>query len=149
MIPLLAGVKAEEMHGPHRVLNALSCSSESQLIQFIEDIGRQLQIQPQSSSSYLDKVQIVKKLADAIKIHSTVANTSPQEMIYAESVCWKRKNGGREGPYCPTCYENERKEIHLIPGATKGTYDCGVCKNGFTTGEYDPRPTRRRPFSAR
>jgi hypothetical protein len=66
MIPLLAGVTAEDMRGPHRVLNALSCGSESQLIQFIEDIGRELQMQPQSSSSYLDKVQAVKKIADLI-----------------------------------------------------------------------------------
>jgi hypothetical protein len=66
MIPLLAGVTPEDMRGPHRVLNALSCSNESQLIQFVEDMGEQLQMSHQSPSSYLDKVRAVKKIADMI-----------------------------------------------------------------------------------
>jgi hypothetical protein len=136
MIPLLVGVTPEEMHGPHRLLNALSCSSESQLIQFVEDIGRDLQIQPQSSSSYLDKVRAVKKLADATKTQS-VGTASTQKMVYQESVCWKTENGKREGPYCPNCYEHQGKEIHLTPGGNKGTFRCGICKNTFRTNEYD------------
>ena len=64
-------------------------------------------------------------------------------MVFEESVRWKRKNGQREGPYCPHCYEDKTKELHLTPGATRGTYRCGVCQNSFTTNEYDPRPIRR------
>lgn len=148
MIPLLAGVTPEEMRGPHRVLNALSCSSESQLIQFIEDAGRELEIEPQSSSSYLDKVRSVKNLSDAVETHF-VGSTPSQEMVHQESVYWKMKNGKREGPYCPNCYDAEGKEIHLNPGATKGTYGCGTCQNSFRTNECNPRPGRRRPFSSR
>jgi TIR domain len=148
MIPLLAGVTPEEMRGPHRVLNALSCSSESQLIQFVEDAGRELKIEPQSSSSYLDKVRSVKTLSDAVETR-LVGSAPSQEMVHEESVYWKMKNGKREGPYCPNCYDAEGKEIHLNPGATKGTYGCGTCQNSFRTNEYNPRPARRRPFSSR
>jgi hypothetical protein len=52
-------------------------------------------------------------------------------MVFEDSLCWKRKNGEREGPYCPNCYDDKKKEIHLTPGATKGTYSCGICQNGF------------------
>jgi hypothetical protein len=148
MIPLLAGVTPEEMRGPHRVLNALSCSNESQLIQFVEDTGRELRIDPQSSSSYLDKVRNVKKLSESIETRS-VGNGSTQEMIYEESVYWKTKNGKRDGPYCPNCYDDESKVVHLNPGATKGTYGCGACRNSFRTNEYNSGPSRRRPFSSR
>jgi hypothetical protein len=148
MIPLLAGVKPEDMRGPHRVLNALSCSNESQLIQFIEDTGKELEIQPQSSASYLDKVRNVKKLSDAVENRS-IRSASAPEMVYEESVYWKMENGKREGPYCPNCYDNKHQTIHLNPGATKGTYGCGTCGNGFHINEYTPRPTRRRPFSSR
>jgi len=72
-----------------------------------------------------------------------------EELIFEESVYWKRKNGAREGPYCPVCYDDKHKAIHLNPGATKGTYGCGACRNSFRTNEYDPRPHRRRPFSSR
>lgn len=132
MIPLLAGVTPEEMRGPHRVLNALSCSNESQLIQFIEDTGRELKIEPQSSSSYLDKVRNVKKLADAVGTR-LAGNASTQKMVYEESVYWKMKNGEREGPYCPNCYDDKAKVVHLNPGATRGVYGCGVCQNSFST----------------
>ncbi len=95
---------------------------------------------------------VVRKIVDAVAVSFTaVAQTSAQEeMIFEESVYWKRKDGGpRDGPYCPVCYEDKHKTIHLSPGATKGTYSCGVCKNTFTTKEYDPRPVRRRGFSRR
>ena len=148
MIPLLAGVTPEEMRGPHRVLNALSCGSESQLIQFIEDTGRELRIGPQSSSSYLDKVRNVKKLADNAGTYPA-GNASEQQLVYEESVYWKMKNGDREGPYCPNCYDDKGKMVHLSPGATKGTYGCGACQNSFRTNEFNARSVRRRPFSSR
>jgi hypothetical protein len=94
---------------------------------------------------------VVKKILDAAAVVSTrVAQPAARElMVFEESVYWKRKNGEREGPYCPNCYDDRHKEIHLTRGATKGTYSCGVCRNAFTTDEYDPRPARRRPFSSR
>ena len=136
MIPLFAGVSPEDMRGPQRVLNGLSCRSESQLIQFIEDAGRQLGITPQSSSSYLDKVRAVKTLAETIKTQMPQSSTS--DMVYEESVYWKKSNGTREGPYCPVCYDDKQKAIHLNPGATRGTA-------AGSTGPAPRRPRRRRP----
>lgn len=72
-----------------------------------------------------------------------------ERMVFEESVYWRRKNDEKEGPYCPNCYDDKRKEIHLTPGATKGTYSCGICRNSFTTAEYNPRPIRRLPYSSR
>jgi hypothetical protein len=67
-------------------------------------------------------------------------------MVFEESVFWKRKNEEREGPYWPNCFDDKNKDIHLTPGATKGTYYCGICQNGFTTAEYNQR---RRPGTRR
>jgi hypothetical protein len=65
MIPLLAGIKPEEMRGPHGVLNALSCETEGQLIQLVEDVGRKLGIAPQSAAAYLSHVRNVIALAES------------------------------------------------------------------------------------
>jgi hypothetical protein len=144
MIPLLAGIKPDEMHGPHSVLNALSCETEAQLIQLVEDIGRELSKSPQSAASYMKEVRAVKELAGPVR-STTVSHLKEQEgMVFEESVYWRRKNGEREGPYCPVCYDHKHKVIHLIAGATTGTYQCGTCRNEFRTAEYDPNPGRRR-----
>jgi hypothetical protein len=67
MIPLLAGTKPHEMRGPHSVINALSCESDSQLIQLVEDIGRKLKMPPQSTSSYLKQLHEVRTLSDSLE----------------------------------------------------------------------------------
>ncbi len=150
LIPLLAGIKPEEMRGPHSVLNALSCETENQLIQLVEDIAKELQVEPQSAGSYLKQARDVKELAAGISFAAIHRLTVEEDMVFEESVYWRRKNGKREGPYCPVCYDHDREAIHLNPGAGKGTYSCGVCRNGFTTGEHDAGPARRRrPYSSR
>ena len=95
---------------------------------------------------------VVEKILGAATVGPTsVPPSAGQEhMLFEESVYWRRQNDEREGPYCPNCYDDKHKQIHLTPGATKGTYLCGVCGNNFRTSEYHPRPTRRRrPFSSR
>jgi len=66
MIPLLAGVKPEEMRGPHSALNALSCETEAQLLQLVQDAGRELGIAPQSAASYLRYASAVRALSESI-----------------------------------------------------------------------------------
>lgn len=87
------------------------------------------------------------------RIHELEAQAKTRgQIIYEENVCWLRKaNDDREGPFCPVCCDqsNQTKFIHLIAGATKGTFSCGVCNNGFQTTAYEPpgsvvQPTRRR-----
>ncbi len=139
MIPLLAGAQPEEMRGPHGVLNALSCETEGQLIQLVEDCGRQLNLEVQSAASYIKQVNAVKSLSEAIPTVVAGRHLEPEQMFFEESVCWKRKSGRREGPYCPVCYDDKHKAIHLNPGATKGTYGCGSCQNSFYTNEHNER----------
>jgi hypothetical protein len=64
--PLLASVPAGELHGPLSLLNALSANNEAQLHQLVENIGNQLGLQPQSSSSYVRHISTVKSLAAAV-----------------------------------------------------------------------------------
>lgn len=66
MIPLLAGLTPERMQGPQRDLNAVSCDSEPQLIQLVEDIGRQLNLKVQSAAAYLKHARAVKSSAENI-----------------------------------------------------------------------------------
>jgi hypothetical protein len=66
MIPLLAGIRAADMRGPDNALNALSCDSDAQLVQLVEDIGRELQIEPDSSASYLSIAHDIKGQSESI-----------------------------------------------------------------------------------
>lgn len=66
MIPLLAGISAAEMRGPDSVLNALSCDREAQLLQLVDDIGRELNIAPESAASYFSTAHEIKTLSESI-----------------------------------------------------------------------------------
>ena len=39
----------------------------------------------------------------------------------------------REGPYCPTCFDSQEKQIRLqyYPGSYTGDWHCQVCKGSF------------------
>ena len=146
MIPLLAGVTPEELRGPLNLLNALSCSSEAQLHQLLTDLSKSLGVPAQNPASYLRYLNAVKRSAEVVGA-MLVARTQPQEkMIFEKSVYWRGRNGEREGPYCPNCYEDKKKEIHLTPGLAKGAFRCGVCGNNFWTRDYEAKSARRRPY---
>jgi hypothetical protein len=151
LAPLLAGVKPNELRGPLALLNALSSNNEAQLHQLLENISAQLGLSLQSAASYTRYISAVKQLCEGIVAPTVVKlSAKEEEMFFEESVYWKRANGSREGPYCPVCYDDNQKVVHLNPGATRGTYGCGVCRNDFRTKEYNPRPAaRRRPFRSR
>ncbi len=149
MVPLMAGVKPEDLRGPLSGINALSASVEAQLHQLLEDVRKPLGLALQSAALYSRYIAAVQQQAERIAPSIVQPPTGKQELVFEESVRWKVKDGKREGPYCPVCYDDKQKEIHLTPGATKGTHYCGVCKNGFTTKDYNPRPVRRQPFSSR
>jgi hypothetical protein len=150
MIPLLAGIKPTEMRGPDAVLNALSCETEGQLIQLVEDIGTQLGLRAQSTASYLKQVKALMALSESPQNARTNQSSKPESLVFEETVYWKLEDGQREGPYCPVCFDERQKTIHLNPGATKGTYGCGICRNSFRTAEHENRgAVRRRPYSSR
>jgi len=145
MVPLLAGVSPGALRGPLTGINALSCSSEAQLHQLLEDLGRVLNLPLQSAASYSRYVAALKVASDAIPAKN--AGGSEPAMQFEESVYWKCSNGRREGPFGPVCYDDKGKAIHLAPGTDKGAFHCGVCKASFRTSEYSP-PRRQVPGSS-
>lgn len=58
------------------------------------------------------------------------------KVVFAESVYWIERDGRRDGPYCPNCYDVDCRFVRLNPGATKGTYSCTFHNASFRTGEY-------------
>jgi len=135
MIPLLAGIRPEEMRGPGAALNAMSCETEGQLIQLVENIGDRLGLRAQSTASYFKQVKALMALSESQNV-KTKQPSPPESLVFEESVYWKLKDGKREGPFCPVCFDERQKTIHLNEGATKGTYGCGICQNSFTTAAY-------------
>jgi hypothetical protein len=94
MIPLLAGVSPESMHGPQSVLNALSCETDGQLIQLVEDTGTRLGLRPQSASSYQPQIQELKTLASAGAASSVKAEPkdSDSRKLQKEIEILRRRN---------------------------------------------------------
>jgi hypothetical protein len=136
LAPLLAGVKPSELRGPLSLLNALSGSNDAQLHQLLKDVAKQLDLPLQDAASYVRYISAVKRQAEIVPTRTAVQGAPGEGMVFEESVYWKHRNSKRDGPYCPVCYDNEKKSIHLNPGATRGTFGCGVCQNSFTTDEY-------------
>ncbi len=149
LAPLLAGVKSSELTGPLSLLNALESSNESQLHQMLEDVSKRLGMQMQSAASYYRYIADVKRLSEGMSVPPVSQVAQKEDMVFAETVYWKLKDRDRQGPYCPNCFDSKQTMIHLNPGATRGTYHCGICGNAFSTREYVQGSTRRRPFSSR
>jgi hypothetical protein len=61
------------------------------------------------------------------------------KLVYQESVYWLLIEGVSDGPFCPKCWDAEKKLIRLTPGECKGTFSCSVGNHGgFRTSEcYD------------
>lgn len=55
------------------------------------------------------------------------------KMFYGQSVYWIKNKEGKDGPYCPGCYDDKNKAIRLRPVSDyAGEYTCPICKVGFT-----------------
>lgn len=70
MVPLLAaGVKPDDLEGPLAGINALSCESESQLNQLVEETSSRLEIPLRSSSVFVNEVKSVVETSAASKVN--------------------------------------------------------------------------------
>ena len=78
MIPLLAGVSADEIRGPLSGLNALSGDSDAQLHQLLADSAKQLGILVQRPDSYHAQLVAVKAKASEVK---AIAQPSSQAVV--------------------------------------------------------------------
>jgi hypothetical protein len=134
-MPILDSLKSawELASGLGSALGKLSALEAKQAILDLQNLlgkiqGEAFELQQQNN----DLRNRIRELEEQAKIRG--------EVIHEESVCWRRVGDGRDGPYCPVCFDKDAKLIHLNPGATKGVFSCGVCQNRFSTAEYTPDP---------
>jgi hypothetical protein len=125
LAPLLAGAKPADLSGPLALLNALPSSNEAQVHQQLDNISVRLGLSLQSAASYTRYISVVKQLSEGITA-GALAHPTHEEMVFEEAVYWRLKDSERQGPFCPVCYDDKQKVVHLNTGATKGTYSCGI-----------------------
>jgi hypothetical protein len=58
------------------------------------------------------------------------ANDISKEMVYESGLYWRVKDGKRDGPFCPACWDDRRKAVHL-PSLGFGGHTCAVCHGHF------------------
>jgi len=109
----------------------------------------------------LTTAELRSKLADAIVslADARVAVVSLQDqirdlqekldtrakMIYSQPAYWQEKDGQRDGPFCPQCYDSTQKVIRLQP-AEAGVWTCQTCDKVFVH-EASRRPRQRRAIT--
>ena len=65
-----------------------------------------------------------------------LAEREEYNMFFERGVYWNVKDNQKEGPYCPTCWDDKKKAIRMHegfvgvvhPGAQNNTYLCHLCK---------------------
>ena len=150
IFPLLAGIRPEGMRGPHSVLNMLSCESESQLLQFVEDVGKELNLSLQSPTAYLKHIKAAISLAESIPTAETQSDqfsklqteidelknqlAAKEEMEPFGPLNYFYRNNKTIGPYCPKCWQKDGKKV-LLPASDdfaggKGRI-CTVCNKFY------------------
>jgi len=56
-----------------------------------------------------------------------------QDLFFSAPFYWL---GGDRVPYCPVCWEDKKKPIHVVYNHTNNSgewWDCNVCKTNFNT----------------
>ncbi len=66
MAPLLCRVAPHELKDPLRLLNSLLATERPQLLQFVDDIARELKIKPQSAAAYSGEIDALVRQAQAV-----------------------------------------------------------------------------------
>jgi hypothetical protein len=51
---------------------------------------------------------------------------------------WIESEGKRSGPFCPRCYDDESKVIHMVPSGSPDYYRCPKCKELATIRNGKP-----------
>lgn len=77
----------------------------------------------------LEKDKRIKDLEDSQELRN--------KMIWRDSVYYQKTDDGDEGPYCPQCYDNNKKVIRLQKYDT-GHWHCLTCDKDFYESSYDP-----------
>lgn len=71
-----------------------------------------------------EKDQTIKELIDKNDLENSI--------IFDAPYYWIEKGALRDGPYCPTCYDDKKKTIRLVEKHTmSGSHHCHVCDSWF------------------
>jgi len=65
------------------------------------------------------------------KLKAIISKT--ESLSFENGIYWLEKNKQKEGPFCPTCYDNSSKEIrlHSVVDNPFGNWECKVCSGYF------------------
>ena len=82
------------------------------------------------SNENIEQKEEIKRLNELQKI--TKKMTFRNQLYYMD---------GDNEPFCPRCWESEKKAIHLHRNS-KGSYRCKNCDNNYLTDEFRERPAK-------
>ena len=141
---IAAGLTPGQLGGPLPDINALSCDSDADLHQLVQDIADVLGIKPRNAALYTRNLGSLRELSRSQIQHSDRnSRHSSAEIQPGNKHELKLKSFGdvhyfvREGeeiPYCPACYGTKNHLIPLPAGQNwSGGFrrQCPACKNFF------------------
>ncbi len=80
----------------------------------------------------------IRDLKETIR-HLERTSQIQQELVFEESVYWRPRDGKRDGPFCPNCWDLDKKLVRLNSTGEQGFFRCPIHKHPFYTAEYrDP-----------
>lgn len=89
------------------------------------------------------KMEMVNLKSENQELKQKLSEKEKYNMVFENGVYWDVKSDGKkDGPFCPTCWENQNKRISLHttflgfvsddnPCPLDNTYICKVCHNSF------------------
>lgn len=123
MIPLLAsGTTTDDLDGPLAEINALDCTNESQVIQFVENVACHMEVSLESPSSYIGEV--TKVVEASSKLYENVQ----QE----QSLALFRHIAAIAIEFLLAATKNRNGTIHLLETAGGAFVMSAGCKNETT-----------------
>ena len=124
-----------------------SIKTATEIAKLIKDSGASLE----KAEVKLQIANLISSLADA-KIELAELQTEMNQLKdklnqkillkWTKPYYMMQTDLGQEGPFCPTCYDNNEKVIRLQGSGPIG-WSCLTCKGFFTDSEYvKPQPVR-------
>jgi len=78
-------------------------------------------------SDYADRVTEIAELKQRIRTLEDRLSAGIT-MLFRENVYWRQIEGsGEEGPYCPKCWDGERKPVRMLQREDDFRWWCSVC----------------------
>lgn len=89
------------------------------------------------------KMEMVNLKSENQELIQKLSEKEKYNMVFENGIYWDVKSDGKkDGPFCPTCWENKTKRISLHstffgcvsdenPYLTDNAYICKVCNNSF------------------